>query len=323
LDLQRRKQMKNDRYLYWGPKFLPRIGPALFVIMVMALANFFVMTDGVHGFSLKTERIKVAGNLYEKPATDSPVVAKLRDKDEVTLIHQNYEWYIVKLSDDRVGWAHESLFLEKASSFKPEKAVPEEKETPTAAEEMASAERLLRVKVRAGRVRESASLESDIKFGLKKGDIVSLIETKGNWHLIKNDGITGWAHKKLFYTLNEDTSADTLKRIEEIQFNITPEGEEKVVFVLNGFYPPDTFVLEENVPKVVCDFSESQLAPGIDQNREVNGSFVRKIRIGDHKGAEPKLRVVLDLVPDRDYEVEQIFFRKENLYTLTFKPAQP
>ena len=306
--------MKNDRYLYWGPKFLPRIGPGFFVIMMLAI--FFVITDGVHGFSLKTERIKVAGNLYEKPATDSPVVAKLRDKDEVTLIHQNYEWYIVKLSDDRIGWAHESLFLEKASPSEPEKAVPEEKETPT--------EEMLRVKVRAGRVRESASLESDIKFGLKKGDTVSLIETKGNWHLIKNDdGITGWAHKKLFYTLNEDTSADTLKRIEEIQFNITPEGEEKVVFVLNGFYPPDTFVLEENVPKVVCDFSGSQLAPSIDRNREVNGSFVRKIRIGDHKGAEPKLRVVLDLVPDRDYEVEQIFFRKENLYTLTFKPAQP
>lgn len=135
----------------------------------------------------------------------------------------------------------------------------------------------------------------------------------------------GWAHQGLFIESDEPLSSedasgkDFAKEIKEIKVDITPGGEEKIVFVLNGFYPPETFVIEESVPKVVCDFFGLRLGSGIRRQTEVNGDLVQKIRIGVHKGAEPKTRVVMDLVSDRDYEVEQIFFRKENLYTLTFK----
>ena len=41
------------------------------------------------------------------------------------------------------------------------------------------------IKVLIGRVREGPSLDSKIKFRLKKGETVSVIETKGNWYLWK------------------------------------------------------------------------------------------------------------------------------------------
>ena len=101
--------MKTD-YLCWNPGYFTRIGLGLFVIV---LANCFFTANMSYGFSPKTDRIKASGNLHEKPATDSSILSELREGDEVTLVLRSHEWYIVKLSDDRLGWAHESLFWEK------------------------------------------------------------------------------------------------------------------------------------------------------------------------------------------------------------------
>lgn len=55
------------------------------------------------------------------------------------------------------------------------------------------------LKVRSGRVRQKPSLKSEIRFKLKKGDIVSVIETKDEWyHVILDDGRDGWSHESLF-----------------------------------------------------------------------------------------------------------------------------
>jgi len=54
----------------------------------------------------------------------------------------------------------------------------------------------LTIKVRVGRVREGPSLDSRIKFRLKKGQMVSIVEEKDDWYLIARR--TGWAHKSLF-----------------------------------------------------------------------------------------------------------------------------
>lgn len=298
------------------------------VIILTALINCFVFTELSYGFSPRTERISVAGPMYEKPDKTSRSMADLHAGDEVTLIHQNYEWYIVKLSDNRLGWVHESLFMEKSTP-------PDTSEKEIAVSQNDTGGKILIVKVPSARVREAPSLESSIEFGLQQGDKVSLLEKKEDWYLIRvDDGSMGWAHEKLFTVSdkqtpstasvphNTETDVTDSKEIRDIQVDITPEGEEKVIFTLNGFYPPETFVLEDSLPKVVCDFKGASLKEGISKRKDVNGKFLQRIRIGVHKDENPKIRVVLDLVPDRDYEVEQIFFRKENLYTLTFKPAR-
>jgi tetratricopeptide (TPR) repeat protein len=65
------------------------------------------------GFIPKPETIKIRmGNIRAKPTTNSSVIAKLGMGAEVTIIHQEGEWYAVKFSGDRLGWAHEVLFDE-------------------------------------------------------------------------------------------------------------------------------------------------------------------------------------------------------------------
>ncbi|QTA87751.1 SH3 domain-containing protein [Desulfonema magnum] len=315
--------MKTNRYLWHVPRFFTAVGLKPCIIILAILATYFIPGDVCRGVSFipkETAHVKSAGNLYEKPAENSSVTDKLKEGDTVTFILSEGEWCIIKLSDDRLGWAHKSLFADKPQ-------VSEKKET---AEEIppgvTPVQKKVRLKFNRGRVREEPSLRAGIKLTLEKGETVSAIGAKEGWYLVRLDnGTVGWAHQGLFIESDEPLSSedasgkDFAKEIKEIKVDITPGGEEKIVFVLNGFYPPETFVIEESVPKVVCDFFGLRLGSGIRRQTEVNGDLVQKIRIGVHKGAEPKTRVVMDLVSDRDYEVEQIFFRKENLYTLTFK----
>ncbi|MBW1767131.1 MAG: SH3 domain-containing protein [Deltaproteobacteria bacterium] len=178
------------------------------------------------------------GNVHSRPATTSSIIGKLKKEDRVTFITKRDEWYIVILEDDRVGWAHQSLFL-KSDENKP-------------------------------------------------------------------DGKTA------------------SKEIKEIRFEMTPEGEEKVIFLLSGYYPPHTFTKKGGKPRVVCDFYDIRLARGVQRHIPVNGSIIQRIRIGFHRGPEPKLRVVLDLVPHQEhyYKIQPMFFKKENLYILILSKTQ-
>jgi SH3-like domain-containing protein len=326
---ERRHFMKTGDYPFKPPECH---GIVFFIFIIACIwASCFVTANLCYGFSLvsnETEQIKSAGNLYEKPSTGSKIIDQLKKGDAVTLIHCKNGWCIVKLSDDRLGWVLQNLFLE---TTEPVSEIPKENAAP-----------IKRVKMRfsAGRVREAPSLGSDIKFTLQYGDVVSVIDIKEDWYYIRlNDGSAGWAHQSLFSDSEEtppsepplaaEASPETeeqepsgAREIKDIRVDIAPEGEEKVIVALTGFYPPDTFVLEESVPKVVCDFFGVQLGSGISRQISVNGRLIQKIRIGVHDdGADSKIRVVTDLRSDRDYEVEQVFFKKENIYTLTFKPA--
>ena len=112
------------------------------------------------------------------------------------------------------------------------------------------------------------------------------------------------------------------KKITDIRVEVTQEGEEKVIFALNGFYPPKSFSIEGDQPRVVCDFFGTRLANSIINRTKVSGKFIQQIRIGIHKGNKPKIRVVLDLVPEKQYKVKQLFFKEDHVYTLIVGPDQ-
>jgi len=60
------------------------------------------------------------------------------------------------------------------------------------------------LRVSIGHVREKPSVESKTKFRLKRGDIASVIEVKGDWYLVKlEDGRTGWAQQISFFISNQ------------------------------------------------------------------------------------------------------------------------
>ena len=271
-------------------------------------------------------RLKVdSGIVRTLPTTNSGVKFGLQKGDTVSVMDMRDGWYFIQTRNGESGWAYHTLFypppegtsavVSGESKMEP---VTESEEPPvTAGDPLFRA----RVKVDSGRVREAPTTESQIKFGLQKGDTVSVEDTRDGWYFIRLDGGPfGWAHQSLF---SLDAGENEAKKIEAIRFEDGPAGEEKIIFSLNGFYPPKTFALDEEVPKVVCDFINTRLGPNLGNSIAVGGDLVRKIRIGYHQSPEEKVRVVIDLSPDKKYSVEQIFYKKTNLYTLTFKNLGP
>jgi hypothetical protein len=113
-----------------------------------------------------------------------------------------------------------------------------------------------------------------------------------------------------------------LGKITEIKIKILYSGEEKVIISGNGISPPEIFALEGKKPRVVCDFNGIGLGPAVKNKIEVGGKFIKTIRTALYENKGGKVRVVLDLSPKGSYEVEQTFFKKQNIYELTIKPEK-
>ena len=111
--------------------------------------------------------------------------------------------------------------------------------------------------------------------------------------------------------------------IKEIRFEAadTAERTETVHVMLNALLYPTTFALVEGTPRVVCDFINAEPAEDINRTIEANGRYIKRIRTGVHTNPEIKTRVVLDLVPDRNYTIQQIASSKNNRFSIVVRVA--
>jgi hypothetical protein len=100
-----------------------------------------------------------------------------------------------------------------------------------------------------------------------------------------------------------------------VLFDKNSNRGEMVMFRLNKFHPPVVFGLEEKKPRVVCDFQDTVPGERLKESVAANGKFVRNIRI-TKQAAERKIRVVLDLMPNKSYDLQQVFFKNDNLFVL-------
>ncbi len=265
---------------------------------------------------IRTIRASV-GNLFIKPSELSSIIDILTKGDKVAILREDGDWLAVELKDKRLGWIHKNLVTPPLDNNIPSETKNVKKDEPLPENRDKNISFYV-VEVKSGRVRKKPSLDGPVMFGLKKGDKVSVTKIKDDWyHIVSENGKQGWAHKSLF---EKEFFADQSKIIKNIRFEITPQGDEKLIFELNGFYPPKTFALDEEViPKIVCDFSGASLSPGIRQKLKTNGRLIKKVRIGIHDKPEQKIRIVADLNPGRTYGIDQIFYKKTRLYVLTVK----
>lgn len=104
-------------------------------------------------------------------------------------------------------------------------------------------------------------------------------------------------------------------RLLGISFDDSSNKGEMVIFRLNDFYPPKVSAIEKDIPQVLCDFMDMQLGADVDEVIVANGTYVEHIRVVRHENQD-KVRVVLDLSPDRDYDLQQVFFKNDNLFVL-------
>ncbi len=94
----------------------------------------------------------------------------------------------------------------------------------------------------------------------------------------------------------------------------SPKGE-MVLFKLNTFHPPEVHGVEQGIPRVICDFKDTRLADSAQNLIKTDGQHVKVIRLS--KTVKPeKVRVVLDLEPNRSYDLQQVFFKEDNLFVI-------
>lgn len=205
----------------------------------------------------------------------------------------------------------------------PQSAYGIENNSGFAATPATSADAVKTVQVDIANIRSKPSVKSAILVKLAKGDWVEIVGCQGSWLAVKlPDSRLGWAHRNLFLEPRHPIDTDSGKLLSAIQSEIISKNEERVTFKLSGDYPPETFVINIEQPKVVCDFAGLLIGSGIGRIIKVNGALIKQIRVAYHEQPTAKVRVVVDLVPSRKYKIKQTFYRLEHIFELTIQPDQ-
>ena len=113
--------------------------------------------------------------------------------------------------------------------------------------------------------------------------------------------------------------SDYGRKILDIQTHDSSKDSESIQIVLSGFFPPETQVIEGEAPKIICDFPNVWLERNIRRVIPVNGKFVQQIRTGVHSPPKSRSRIVIDLAPQHNYEVEQVYYQKDNIYSMVIR----
>ena len=78
-------------------------------------------------------------------------------------------------------------------------------------------------------------------------------------------------------------------------------------------------MIEGKTPKIICDFPDVLMDKTVKRVIPINGRYVLQVRTGIHPPPESKSRVVIDLAPNHDYEVEQLFYENNNRYAMIIR----
>jgi hypothetical protein len=114
---------------------------------------------------------------------------------------------------------------------------------------------------------------------------------------------------------------DVVPVLLDVSFEKSINESETVLFRLNHFYPPLVFGIEKGEPRVVCDFFDAEIDENIPPEIEAGGEFVDRILVTNESDPD-KVRVELVLMPNRNYDLQQLFFKEENLFVVIIKELQ-
>ncbi len=116
---------------------------------------------------------------------------------------------------------------------------------------------------------------------------------------------------------SKDTGQPTLSSIE---FDRESNRGEMILFKLNAFNPPVVFGIEDEIPRVVCFFKGTRAGEQLQDIINSDGRFVKTIRVGKYRDPD-NIRVVLDLEPGRNYDLQQVFFRDDMMFMIIINTA--
>lgn len=103
--------------------------------------------------------------------------------------------------------------------------------------------------------------------------------------------------------------------LSDVSFENTANKGEMVLFKLNGFYPPTVKGEEEGTPLVICEFAGARLGENVVKDQVIPGEYVKRVDV-QHIEESDLIRVTLELVPNKNYDLQQVFFKEDNLFVV-------
>jgi len=95
--------------------------------------------------------------------------------------------------------------------------------------------------------------------------------------------------------------------------NAFSQSGEMVLLQLSDFQPPVISTREKDPPMIICDFAGAEVGEQVSSEISAGGKYVAKIRVA---GEGSNVRVSLDLVPGTNYDLQQVYFKEDNLFVL-------
>ncbi|WP_456278161.1 SH3 domain-containing protein [Bacillus sp. AK128] len=134
---------------------------------------------------IKTGNVKATTlNVRLSPSLNAAVIGKVKQKDQVDVYSEKYDWYEINLNN-KTGWVHKD-YIDIQTETNPK---PEEKEE----EQKPEASQLAVVTATLLNVRDDFTLNGKVISQVKKGDQLELISEQNNWCQVKlSDGKIGW-----------------------------------------------------------------------------------------------------------------------------------
>ena len=124
-------------------------------------------------------------NVRSGAGTNHSIIGKLYKGDKVDILDSSNDWYKVKLSNGKIGWAS-SQYIDTNHS--------------------ANSQNNGTVNTSALNVRQGAGTNYSIIGKLYKGDVVNILSSSNGWYKIElSNGSTGWVSSQ-YITLNDSSS---------------------------------------------------------------------------------------------------------------------
>jgi hypothetical protein len=103
--------------------------------------------------------------------------------------------------------------------------------------------------------------------------------------------------------------------VKDIAFKVTRDGKELLFIEFDRFYTPTISRIEGKQPRIIIEIKDASALKEEWSAINTAGNFIRKIR--SRMDSQTRVaRIVLDMAPEKDYEVSQAFYERENMYSL-------
>lgn len=109
-------------------------------------------------------------------------------------------------------------------------------------------------------------------------------------------------------------------RINDIKYFNVSQTKDKVLIYVNAINNPKIQTLIGERPRIVLDFFNTRTMDKEKYEMNVDGNFIKRIRISSYKEPIQKVRIVFDMMPNKKYSMDRTFSKKDYIYSFDLKP---